>query len=70
VETAIRWMKDNDIVERVLRSNLHHKQYVDQVGTGQEAVAALSHWSSSEWLAAERPRCAVPCISSPVNGEV
>ncbi|KAJ7514417.1 hypothetical protein O6H91_23G042900 [Diphasiastrum complanatum] len=31
VNTTIQWLEKNDILRRVLRCHLHHKQYVDQV---------------------------------------
>lgn len=31
LQTNIMWLKKNDVVKHLLRSNLHQKQYVDQV---------------------------------------
>ncbi|GBG68280.1 hypothetical protein CBR_g2828 [Chara braunii] len=59
VRTTIEWLEKNDILRRVLRSHLHHKQYVDQVEKImrfllQERCLSEEHLNAI-WAATEKP---------------
>lgn len=32
VQELFKWLQDNQIVQRLLRTGLHHKQYMSEVG--------------------------------------
>jgi hypothetical protein len=34
VQDTVQWMEEKEIVQRMLRANLHQRQYVEQVGQG------------------------------------
>eukprot|EP00897_Mesotaenium_endlicherianum_P008194 jgi/Mesen1/7402/ME000388S06619 len=46
VRITIQWLEKNDILRKILRSHLHHKQYVDQLS--EEHLDAI-------WAATEKP---------------
>eukprot|EP00245_Coleochaete_scutata_P011528 TRINITY_DN429_c0_g2_i1.p1 TRINITY_DN429_c0_g2~~TRINITY_DN429_c0_g2_i1.p1 ORF type:complete len:2250 (-),score=350.03 TRINITY_DN429_c0_g2_i1:694-7287(-) len=59
MSTVLEWLEKNDIMRQVLRSNLHHKQYVDQVEKImrfllQERRLSEEHLDAI-WAATEKP---------------
>ncbi|KAH9300739.1 hypothetical protein KI387_012322 [Taxus chinensis] len=59
ISTAIEWLERKNILRHILRSNLHHKQYVDQIQNIMRLLL-LEHRLSEEhldavWAATEKP---------------
>ncbi|XP_057829363.2 uncharacterized protein LOC131040449 isoform X2 [Cryptomeria japonica] len=59
ISTAIEWLERKNILRLILRSNLHHKQYVDQIQNIMRLLL-LEHRLSEEhldaiWAATEKP---------------
>ena len=78
----IRWMQEHSVVQQLLRSNLHQKQYVEQVGVtaGLKRVQPLASlpWClcctcvnppEHELLAAPRTRMS-QCCDQPGSGQL
>ena len=40
LQDTVRWMEEKEIVQRMLRANLHQRQYVEQVGNAQHGVCS------------------------------
>lgn len=57
--TTIQWLEKNDILREVLRSHLHHKQYVDQVQKIMRFLLQEKRLSEEHldaiWAATEKP---------------
>ena len=55
MQVNVIWLRENDIVKKLLRANLHHKQYVDQVRTASvcdikgadTSACSTCHWQPS-----------------------
>ncbi len=41
VQLAMEWLEENDLIQRLLRANLHQRQYVEQVSSARACVVAL-----------------------------
>eukprot|EP00879_Flechtneria_rotunda_P017730 GHRR01018586.1.p1 GENE.GHRR01018586.1~~GHRR01018586.1.p1 ORF type:complete len:506 (+),score=147.82 GHRR01018586.1:302-1819(+) len=49
LQSLVKWMNDNNIVQRILRTNLHQRQYVEQV-QGIMLILTQSQYLTSEHL--------------------
>jgi hypothetical protein len=42
LQDLINWMQENNIVQRILRTNLHQRQYVQEVQYGGKTACDLA----------------------------
>lgn len=78
-QTAITWLRDNEVVKKLLRTHLHQRQYVDQVQKVLKALALAGGldqaymdllWAVTEKVRAWARACASACACAQTCGYV